>query len=652
MDLPSREARDFFEINSWERAIVWSALILRSSNVSYANDIGNENYPHKNAVRLTLGRAIVDGALTATLRIEATIPYDSPYALAQGGDFILAIQDFYAGPPEVYDGEHCSVLTAEGFKTTPAGTGLEEEPSHVDTLEKYFIWACWQAELSLLSPLPSQLLPITVDFFEESQPSATIKVVANIPIDYEAYKDCENFVCSVLPLSSQISPAGLRSFSWDEITGKPTFSDVAFSGNYEALNNTPSIPSSLEQFARFNELVRSINNTAPDPQTGNVDLTLNVGSVYWLNITGKPNFSGVAFSGDYNDLTNTPSIPILTWGNITGKPNFSDVATSGDYADLTNTPSIPVLEWSGISNKPTWATVAFSGSYNDLLDKPDVSGGGGSASGLLGKKLLIGDTALSLPFQFDGDLQGIFNWVGTNQGSEAFSTANLSGLIFTDFWASFSTDYRTVDQLLSGNTILNYNKPSTVDFVNFTVSLTRFSLYGRLQNASYEATFNIEGSNDNTNWEVLGTFNINGNVIQWHHCDCVSNSFYQQIRFINTSFVGGFSSSSVETYEVEFYGEVLLNNIPDGSQIYNLKLSDLGYLLEPSTAIGTIQLLPANTPGLNVGDRFYVHNPHPFNVQGIPASGDNFVSSNNLTILSQGQTAEVVKVNETSWFAF
>ena len=52
--------------------------------------------------------------------------------------------------------------------------------------------------------------------------------------------------------------------------------------------------------------------------------------------------SSVATSGDYNDLTN--------------KPTLSSVAISGEYSDLLN--------------KPTLSNVATSGDYNDLTNKP------------------------------------------------------------------------------------------------------------------------------------------------------------------------------------------------------------------------------------------------------------------------------------------
>lgn len=51
-----------------------------------------------------------------------------------------------------------------------------------------------------------------------------------------------------------------------------------------------------------------------------------------------------AFSGNYNDLTNTPNISQIalaqvTWGNLQGKPTLSTVATTGQYSDLIGIPS-------------------------------------------------------------------------------------------------------------------------------------------------------------------------------------------------------------------------------------------------------------------------------------------------------------------------
>lgn len=94
----------------------------------------------------------------------------------------------------------------------------------------------------------------------------------------------------------------------------------------------------------------------------------------------------VATTGDYDDLTNKPTIPAAQvnsdWNAASGvaqilnKPSLSAVATSGDYDDLTNKPSLAAVATSGdygdLDNTPTLATVATSGDYDDLTNKPTI----------------------------------------------------------------------------------------------------------------------------------------------------------------------------------------------------------------------------------------------------------------------------------------
>ena len=164
---------------------------------------------------------------------------------------------------------------------------------------------------------------------------------------------------------------------------------VAISGSYNDLSNRPSIPA-----AQVNSDWEAASGVA--------------------QILNKPVLATVATSGDYADLTNKPAIPAAqvqaNWNEsdntskayIQNKPdltayavaaNLSTVATTGDYDDLTNKPSIPAAQvnsdWNESSssskafilNKPNLsiyaqsanlATVATSGSYNDLSDKPTI----------------------------------------------------------------------------------------------------------------------------------------------------------------------------------------------------------------------------------------------------------------------------------------
>lgn len=112
------------------------------------------------------------------------------------------------------------------------------------------------------------------------------------------------------------------------IKNKPSLAAVATSGNYNDLNNKPSIPA---------------------PQV-NSDWNASSGIARILN---KPNLAPVATSGSYNDLTDKPSAPEIPdqvnadWNATSGvaqilnKPNLATVATSGSYNDLEGKPAIP-----------------------------------------------------------------------------------------------------------------------------------------------------------------------------------------------------------------------------------------------------------------------------------------------------------------------
>ncbi len=86
------------------------------------------------------------------------------------------------------------------------------------------------------------------------------------------------------------------------------------------------------------------------------------------------------FNGDYNSLTNTPTIPpAYTHPDshpatmITG---LSTVATSGSYNDLSDKPTIPPAYTHPTTHPASMitglSTVATSGSYNDLSNKPTI----------------------------------------------------------------------------------------------------------------------------------------------------------------------------------------------------------------------------------------------------------------------------------------
>lgn len=188
------------------------------------------------------------------------------------------------------------------------------------------------------------------------------------------------------PSLSAVATSG----DYDDLTNKPSLAAVATSGDYGDLDNTPDLSDLpyIENVTHADDFVNGTAYTHNDLVKYNDKMyrcTLPSGTyrsgpfdpTIWEEVTvggltedieqvtdDVNNLAAVARSGSYNDLSNTPSIPINTSDlvNDSGFLTSSDVAAvamSGDYSDLNGT--------------PTLATVATSGDYGDLLNTPDLS---------------------------------------------------------------------------------------------------------------------------------------------------------------------------------------------------------------------------------------------------------------------------------------
>ena len=116
----------------------------------------------------------------------------------------------------------------------------------------------------------------------------------------------------------------------------------------------------------------------------------------WTSITNTPTtLSGYgitdAFDGDYNSLTNKPTIPTvptnvsaftndagyltsvgtISYNDLSDKPTLFD----GAYSSLTGTPTIPADVSDLTDTTGLLGGSSFSGSYNDLTDKPTLFSG-------------------------------------------------------------------------------------------------------------------------------------------------------------------------------------------------------------------------------------------------------------------------------------
>lgn len=138
------------------------------------------------------------------------------------------------------------------------------------------------------------------------------------------------------------------------------------------------------------DIARKNTNLKYNPSTGNLQATK-------LNGNTIPSGSGndtLAKTSDIPDMTNyiQKSLTVglikndgtIDQSDYVESSDLADVAFSGSYNDLIDTPTIPAgqiqSDWEQddntevdyIKNKPTLATVATSGSYNDLTDTPTI----------------------------------------------------------------------------------------------------------------------------------------------------------------------------------------------------------------------------------------------------------------------------------------
>ena len=138
--------------------------------------------------------------------------------------------------------------------------------------------------------------------------------------------------------------------SYNDLTDKPNL----FSGNYNDLTNKPTIPTVPTNVSTFNNDAGYI--TASDvPAQVNADWNATSGPAQILH---KPNLASVATSGNYNDLTNKPTIPTVPT-NISAFVN--------DMGYLT---AIPDSLGGGISSESDPVFTAWDKDYNDLINKP------------------------------------------------------------------------------------------------------------------------------------------------------------------------------------------------------------------------------------------------------------------------------------------
>ena len=229
-------------------------------------------------------------------------------------------------------------------------------------------------------------------------------------------------------------------------------------GPYTVHSSGGAVPTNLSDLA---------NVEAGNPSDGHVlkwDATFNNNTGAWINAPDQTATAGSGISltdldaSDNSGSLTTPS-GTLSYNNSTGIFSFTGVDLSGystfdgDYNSLTNLPTLFSGSWNDLTDKPT----LFSGSYNDLTDKPTIPTDIDD----------LGDVTASV--RGSGDLlvfdSGQNKWVATgvnNVVSKGFKTLQVSGQ--SDIAAAIPED--TIEFIAGNNVTL------ATDAVNKTLTIS------------------------------------------------------------------------------------------------------------------------------------------------------------------------------------
>ena len=184
-------------------------------------------------------------------------------------------------------------------------------------------------------------------------------------------------------LATQINNIEIGAVSWKTLIGKPEFADVAISGDYDDLINTPNLTALLAMKQDLLVSGSNIKTVNGESILGSGNISISLAELSWGSITGS--------LGDQTDLQTALDLKA-------NNASISAVGLSNNYEDLDNKPEIPT-------------------DVSDLTDNEELLGG----SALQSRTVLEGTVTVDNDSTEFLDLQGFKGYVlykiSTNQAS-------------------------------------------------------------------------------------------------------------------------------------------------------------------------------------------------------------------------------------------
>ena len=316
-------------------------------------------------------------------------------------------------------------------------------------------------------------------------------------INKKVYKPFISYSCKVIPLAFD------ESISYYEC--------ICNIANHINDKIIPAVNESLDLVTEDNKMVIELNNDFIELKEYVNDhivtktselindsgyITKNVNDL--TNYTKSSDLSSVATSGDYDDLSNKPTIPDvsnfitkdvndLTYYTLSS--NLSSVATSGNYNDLSNTPTIPTVPTniSSFNNDSGYITK----DVNDLTYYTTTT----SLTSLLNAKensIDSGSNTYGYWIKLDS---GIMIQYGSMTLS-SYSVTNAYGSLYYNLTSAITLP-QTFTTIITTNATLVTNGVGGVCINNITTSSISFKVFNGSSLASL---------NGSISWIAIGTW--------------------------------------------------------------------------------------------------------------------------------------------------
>ena len=221
--------------------------------------------------------------------------------------------------------------------------------------------------------------------------------------------------------------------NYNSLTNLPAL----FSGDFNDLINTPSLYTKLQIDSMFVVHGSGGSGTIQNLNLAAGMLTITGGNT--VDLSGWDMDASDDFDGDYNSLSNKPVLFSGDYSDLTNTPSFAGWDTdasddfSGDYADLTNTPNFSGWDtdasddfngdYNALTNKPA----LFSGDYNDLSNTPKLFTGDYNDLSNLPNVYTQNQVDSAIAANLSGGSVQTLNLTGTNLSITGGNNVNFSG---------------------------------------------------------------------------------------------------------------------------------------------------------------------------------------------------------------------------------